>query len=68
MISGTKVIAHNIQIYVTLHLFAFYKTQNGNAYFFCYEYGYWLIDQGKVLIINRHNYMEKLPNEIPGGI
>ena len=43
----------------------YYKTQKGNVYFFCYEYGYCLIDQDKVLVINRQSYMDKFPNVIP---
>lgn len=37
-----------------------YTTINGNTYKFCYEYGYFELDDGlKVLIINEQPYMKK---------
>lgn len=30
-----------------------YNTQNGNKYFFCYEYGYLLIDEHHVLLVKK---------------
>nr|WP_262511387.1 DUF2116 family Zn-ribbon domain-containing protein [Pontibacter diazotrophicus] len=37
-----------------------YRTQKGNTYHFCYDYGYLLLpEDGKVLIVNWQQYMEK---------
>lgn len=36
-----------------------YRTRQGNIYNFCYDYGYLLLDDGKVLIVNWQPYMEK---------
>ena len=30
-----------------------YKTQNGHTYYFCYEYGYLLLDNEEVLLVKR---------------
>ncbi|MGM9477408.1 hypothetical protein ACS5PU_13290 [Pedobacter sp. GSP4] len=30
-----------------------YKTQNGNAYIFCYEYGYLILDNERFLLVKR---------------
>lgn len=39
------------------HLFT---SANGNTYFFCYEYGYLIIENGKkVLIVNEQKYMNR---------
>jgi len=35
-----------------------YKTQKGNTYNFCYEYGYLLLAEEKVLIVNWQPYMQ----------
>ena len=34
-----------------------YQTRQGNTYHFCYEYGYLLLPDKKVLIVNWQNYM-----------
>lgn len=36
-----------------------YRTRQGNTYNFCYDYGYLLLDDEKVLIVNWQPYMEK---------
>jgi predicted nucleic acid-binding Zn ribbon protein len=36
-----------------------YRTKGGNTYHFCYEYGYLLLEEEKVLIVNWQPYMEK---------
>lgn len=37
-----------------------WKSNNGNLYFFCYDYGYMQIDdREKVLIIQKQEYMDK---------
>jgi len=41
------------------HFTHLYKAKNGNTYHFCYDYGYLLLDDGKVLIVNWQPYMEK---------
>jgi len=35
-----------------------YTTKNNNEYHFCYEYGYYTIDDEKTLIVNWQPYME----------
>lgn len=35
-----------------------YRTQRGNTYHFCYDYGYLLLPDEKVLIVNWQPYME----------
>ena len=35
-----------------------YKTNKGNIYNFCYDYGYLLLPDKKVLIVNWQQYME----------
>jgi hypothetical protein len=35
-----------------------YRTQRGNTYTFCYDYGYLLLPEEKVLIVNWQPYME----------
>jgi len=36
-----------------------YTTENGNTYFFCYEFGYMVIENDiKVLIVNEQKYMK----------
>lgn len=37
-----------------------YKTKSGTTYFFCYEYGYTLLPDEKLLIVNWQPYMEKV--------
>lgn len=34
-----------------------YKTQKGNTYNFCYDFGYLLLPEEKVLIVNWQSYM-----------
>jgi predicted nucleic acid-binding Zn ribbon protein len=36
-----------------------YQTQQGNTYYLCYDYGYMMLENDKVLIVNRQPYMEK---------
>ncbi|GAB3529874.1 hypothetical protein GCM10027443_09730 [Pontibacter brevis] len=36
-----------------------YRTKGGNTYHFCYDYGYLLLQDEKVLIVNWQQYMEK---------
>ena len=36
-----------------------YRAKNGNTYHFCYDYGYLLLEDEKVLIVNWQPYMEK---------
>ena len=37
-----------------------YRTLRGNTYHFCYDYGYLLLpEEGKVLIVNWQQYMER---------
>jgi len=36
-----------------------YSTKGGNTYQFCYDYGYLLLPEEKVLIVNWQPYMEK---------
>lgn len=43
----------------------YFKTQSGKIYFFCYEFGYLKLEEEKVLVINRQQYMDKFPNVIP---
>ena len=35
-----------------------YRTDKGATYYFCYEWGYQVLDNGKVLIVNWQNYMK----------
>ena len=35
-----------------------FKTKNNNLYKFCYEYGYYEIDDLKILIVNQQPYMK----------
>ena len=35
-----------------------YRTQKGNTYHFCYDYGYLLLPDNKVLIVNHQPYMD----------
>lgn len=41
------------------HFTHLYRTQRGNTYHFCYDYGYLLLPEEKVLIVNWQQYMEK---------
>lgn len=36
-----------------------YRTQKGNTYHFCYDYGYLLLEEEKVLIVSWQSYMER---------
>jgi predicted nucleic acid-binding Zn ribbon protein len=53
------------QEYLVMHGFDFnhythqYKTQKGNTYNFCYDFGYLLLPEAKVLIVNWQSYMER---------
>lgn len=35
-----------------------YRTEKGSIYYFCYEWGYQVLDQGKILIVNWQKYMK----------
>jgi hypothetical protein len=35
-----------------------YQTRKGNTYTFCYDFGYLLLAEGKVLIVNWQPYMQ----------
>ncbi|PSR56879.1 hypothetical protein AHMF7605_26965 [Adhaeribacter arboris] len=39
-----------------------YRTQKGHTYLFCYDYGYLLLPEEKILIVNGQPYMQP-----PGG-
>lgn len=41
------------------HFTRIYRTNGGNAYYMCYEFGYMHADNEKVLIINQQPYMFK---------
>lgn len=41
------------------HFTHLYRTKSGSTYHFCYDYGYLLLDEEKVLIVNWQPYMEK---------
>lgn len=41
------------------HFTHIYRTKQGNTYHFCYDYGYLLLEDDKVLIVNWQPYMEK---------
>ncbi|MBK0403716.1 hypothetical protein I5M27_12015 [Adhaeribacter sp. BT258] len=34
-----------------------YRTNRGNTYYFCYDYGYLLLPEDKILIVNQQAYM-----------
>ena len=38
-----------------------YRTWQGNTYHFCNDYGYLLLDDGKVLIVSQQNYKKAPP-------
>ena len=40
------------------HFTHLYRTKKGNTYHFCYDYGYLLLPEEKVLIVNWQPYME----------
>lgn len=42
------------------HFTHVYRTKQGNTYHFCYDYGYLLLEDEKVLIVNWQPYMEKI--------
>ncbi|MDX5438442.1 MAG: hypothetical protein LPK03_14660 [Pontibacter sp.] len=42
------------------HFTHLYRTKQGNTYHFCYDYGYLLLPDEKVLIVNWQAYMDKL--------
>lgn len=48
-----------------------YQTQAGHAYYFCYEWGYRVLEEGKVLIVNWQDYMKPVSTvsgkDIPKG-
>ncbi|WP_238395822.1 hypothetical protein [Pontibacter pudoricolor] len=33
-----------------------YRTRQGNTYHFCYDYGYLLLEDDRVLIVSQQNY------------
>lgn len=39
------------------HFTHVYRTKQGNTYYFCYDYGYLLLADDKVLIVNHQPYM-----------
>ncbi|KAA9345886.1 hypothetical protein [Adhaeribacter soli] len=39
------------------HFTSVYRTQKGSTYYFCYDYGYLLLPEEKVLIVNQQLYM-----------
>ncbi|MCX2739420.1 DUF2116 family Zn-ribbon domain-containing protein [Pontibacter anaerobius] len=41
------------------HFTHLYRTKSGNTYHFCYDYGYLLLEDEKVLIVNWQPYMDK---------
>jgi hypothetical protein len=41
------------------HFTHLYRTKQGNTYYFCYDYGYFLLEDEKVLIVNWQPYMEQ---------
>lgn len=41
------------------HFTHLYRTKQGNTYYFCYDYGYLLLPDEKVLIVNWQPYMGK---------
>lgn len=41
------------------YLTQLYRTQKGNTYHLCYDYGYMLLPEEKVLIVNWQPFMEK---------
>jgi len=41
------------------HFTRIYRTQGGNTYYMCYEFGYMHVEDEKVLIINQQDYMFK---------
>lgn len=40
-----------------LHFTHLYRTKQGSTYYFCYDYGYLLLDDDKVLVVNWQPYM-----------
>lgn len=44
-----------------------YRTEKGETYYFCYEYGYHVISNQKVLIVNWQNYMKAFSTK-PGAV
>ncbi|NDK54291.1 hypothetical protein GWO68_00030 [Pontibacter sp. BT213] len=40
------------------HFTHLYRTKQGNTYYFCYDYGYLLLEDDKVLIVNWQPYMQ----------
>jgi predicted nucleic acid-binding Zn ribbon protein len=41
------------------HFTHLYRTKQGNTYHFCYDYGYLLLDDDKVLVVNWQAYMQQ---------
>lgn len=37
-----------------------YRTEKGAVYYFCYEWGYHVLEQGKIRIVNWQKYMKPL--------
>jgi hypothetical protein len=50
-VENLKDSGFNFQFFTSV-----YKTSAGNIYYFCYEYGYQVLPEGKILIINRQDY------------
>lgn len=44
------------------YLTQLYRTQKGNIYHLCYDYGYLLLPEDKVLIVNWQPYMDQKAN------
>ena len=40
------------------HFTHLYRTKGGNTYHFCYDYGYLLLEDEKILIVNWQQYMQ----------
>lgn len=63
--STVKIEYLRIQGFDFRYFTTYYKTPRNNVYFFCYEFGYLKLDEEKVLVINRQDYMDKFPNVLP---
>ncbi|SIQ87968.1 hypothetical protein [Pontibacter lucknowensis] len=47
------------------HFTHLYRARQGSTYYFCYNYGHFLLGDEKVLIVNRQPYMEQ--NKVQEG-
>jgi hypothetical protein len=52
-ISLKKLLEEGYNLTYHTHI---YETQSGSKYFFCYEYGYLLIDTNQVLLVKREEF------------